>query len=121
MDNNKDNKSSSKRGVNKTTFRNNNDKEQSTNNILDNDLSELEIIDDNLLNNLVETKDTDNSIKLKEPDEVYLELYKDARQKAKEAKKNAIEAFLKAKKIKDTYSLEEIDDSDDDLEDLLNN
>ena len=52
---------------------------------------------------------------LKKPNEVYLDLYKEARKEAKEAKKNAISAFLKAKKIKDTYSLEEIDDSDDDL------
>ena len=96
-------------------------------NIETNDLSELEIIDDNILNSLVESKgknknkDNDKTITLKKPNEVYLDLYKEARKEAKEAKKNAISAFLKAKKIKDTYSLEEIDDSDDDLEELLNN
>ena len=95
-------------------------------NITTNDLSELEIIDDNILNSLVESKEKKNkesnkTITLKKPDEVYLELYKEAREKAKEAKKNAISAYLKAKQIKDTYSLEEIDDSDDDINDLLNN
>ena len=58
----------------------------------------------------------DNStIKLKTPKDVYLEIYKKARQKALDAKKEAIKAFLEAKKIKETYLLDEwgLDSSDE--------
>ena len=45
--------------------------------------------------------------------EVYYEIYKAARKKAKDAKSRAIIAFLEAKNIKKTYMLENLDDSDD--------
>ena len=122
IDNQVDNQVDNDYDINKNSHDDNNTNEL---NIETNDLSELEIIDDNILNSLVESKEkkknNDKTITLKKPNEVYLDLYKEARKEAKEAKKNAISAFLKAKKIKDTYSLEEIDDSDDDLEELLNN
>ena len=54
------------------------------------------------------------SITLKKPNQVYYEMYKEARKKAKLAKKDAILAFLEAKNIKDTYMLENLDDSDGD-------
>ena len=60
----------------------------------------------------------DDEIKLRDPNEVYMQIYMEARQKAKLAKKAAIEAYLNAKKIKNTYLLEEIDDSDE--EDISN-
>jgi len=53
-------------------------------------------------------------IKLKNPNEVYYKMYKEARQKAKEAKKNALIAYLEAKNIKQTFMLEDIDESSDD-------
>lgn len=53
------------------------------------------------------------TITLKKPNQVYYEIYKAARNKAKEAKKQAIIAFLEAKNIKKTYMLEDLDDSDD--------
>jgi hypothetical protein len=56
-------------------------------------------------------------ITLKKPNEVYYNLYKQARKKAKEAKKSAIIAYLEAKNIKKTYMLENLDDSDDDFDD----
>jgi hypothetical protein len=57
------------------------------------------------------------TITLKKPNQVYYEIYKAAREKAKKAKKDAIQAFLEAKNIKKTYMLDEIDDSDEsDLE-----
>ena len=59
-----------------------------------------------------------DEIKLRDPNEVYMQIYMEARQKAKLAKKAAIEAYLNAKKIKNTYLLEEIDDSDE--EDISN-
>ena len=54
-----------------------------------------------------------DEIKLRDPNDVYMQIYMEARQKAKLAKKAAIEAYLEAKKIKNTYLLEEIDDSDE--------
>jgi len=56
------------------------------------------------------------SITLKKPNQVYYEIYKKAREKAKEAKKVAILAFLEAKNIKNTYMLDDIDESDEDEE-----
>jgi hypothetical protein len=73
-----------------------------------NELSEVNI-DNNLENSL-------ESITLKKPNQVYFELYLEARKKAKLAKKNAILAYLEAKNIKKTYMLENINDSDSDLD-----
>ena len=56
------------------------------------------------------------SIKLKKPNQVYFELYVEARKKAKLAKKNAILAYLEAKNIKKTYMIENINDSDSDFD-----
>ena len=53
------------------------------------------------------------TIQLKKPNQVYYEIYKEARKRAKEAKKNAMIAFLEAKNIKKTYMLEDLDDSDE--------
>ena len=58
------------------------------------------------------------SITLKKPNQVYYEIYQKARDKAKEAKKNAIVAYLEMKNIKKTYMLDDIDDSDSEFEDL---
>ena len=55
-------------------------------------------------------------VKLKNPNEVYMEIYKDARRKAKEAKKHAVQSYLEAKRIKSLYLLDEIESSDDDME-----
>uniref|UniRef100_A0A6C0EQ83 Uncharacterized protein n=1 Tax=viral metagenome TaxID=1070528 RepID=A0A6C0EQ83_9ZZZZ len=56
------------------------------------------------------------SLKLKKPNQVYYELYKEARNKAKLAKKNAIISYLEAKNIKKTYMIENINDSDSDFD-----
>jgi hypothetical protein len=56
------------------------------------------------------------TIQLKKPNQVYYEIYKEARKRAKEAKKNAMIAFLEAKNIKKTYMLEDLDDSDESSE-----
>jgi hypothetical protein len=58
-----------------------------------------------------------DSINLKNPNEVYYEIYKVAREKAKQLRKVAMEAFLEAKEIKSKYMLSDFDDSSsDDLE-----
>jgi len=73
------------------------------------EIKELGIDDLNLENNL-------ETIQLKKPNEVYHELYKEARKKAKLAKKNAIIAYLEAKNIKKTYLIENLDDSDSEFD-----
>ena len=60
----------------------------------------------------------DEAITLKKPDEVYYEIYAEAKRRAKIAKQKAIEAFLEAKRIKNTYLLNEIDTSDSDNDSL---
>ena len=64
--------------------------------------------------NLNTNLDNLESITLKKPNQVYYEMYKQAREKAKEAKKNAILAYLEFKNIKKTYMLDNIDSEDDD-------
>ncbi|MAR49606.1 MAG: hypothetical protein CML42_00595 [Rhodobacteraceae bacterium] len=49
---------------------------------------------------------------LKKPEDVYLNIYKTAKKKAKEAKAIAIKAYLEAKRIKKIYLLDEIDSTD---------
>ena len=61
------------------------------------------------------------TIKLKKPNEVYLKIYKEARKKAKKARQEAIESFLEAKRIKNTYLVGEIDsdDSNSDVDEIF--
>lgn len=62
-----------------------------------------------------------NTIELKSHEQIYLEIYRTAKQKAKEIRKNAIAAFLEAKKIKSKYNLDTLDyESSDDDENFLN-
>ena len=68
---------------------------------------------DKLELNLETTLET---IKLKKPNQVYFELYKEARNKAKLAKKNALLAYLEAKNIKNAYMLEISNSSDSDID-----
>jgi len=57
-------------------------------------------------------KDDQKQLVLKNPDDVYYKMYKDAKEKAKAAKNIAIEAYLAAEEIKLTYDLNNIDSSD---------
>jgi len=62
------------------------------------------------------------AITLKKPNQVYMDIYKKAREKAKQAKKEAILAYLEVKNIKKTYMIDDIDDSDEEgLDDLDSN
>ena len=74
----------------------------------DDDLKEMDVFDLSLENL--------EKIQLKKPNQVYFEIYKEARSKAKKAKKNAILAYLEAKNIKKTYMLENLNDSDSDFD-----
>jgi hypothetical protein len=73
-------------------------------------VGELDIkeVDLKVDNNSLET------ISLKRPNQVYYDIYKEARKKAKEMKHRAVLAYLEAKNIKKTYMLEDIEDSDSD-------
>jgi len=59
---------------------------------------------------------TNDPITLKNPNEVYYQLYKEAREKAKLAKRTAIIAYLEAKNIKKTYMIESLDESESDID-----
>lgn len=61
----------------------------------------------------LEIKD-DESMKLKKPNDIYYEVYRAAKDKARAARKLAFDAYLEVKKIKKTYML---DDSDSDFSD----
>jgi hypothetical protein len=63
--------------------------------------------------NLEEMPETE-TITLKQRDDVYYEMYREARRKAKIAKDLALSAFLEAKQIKNKYMLDDISDSDED-------
>jgi hypothetical protein len=103
---------------NENEIENENENENEDNIILE--IEELDLKEDpNLLkefdlnSSLVNSLDT---FTLKKPNQVYYDIYKKARDKAKEAKKAALTAYLELKEIKKTYMIDNIDDSDSDLE-----
>jgi hypothetical protein len=78
----------------------------------------VEVVDDkNTISSIEEiditVDDNTETLNLKKPNDVYYDIYKAAREKAKHMRKVAIEAFLEAKDIKTKYMLDEIDDSDE--------
>ena len=56
-------------------------------------------------------------MQLKTRNDVYYKMYRDAKRNAKIARDLALSSYLEAKRIKNTYMLDELDDSDSDLED----
>ena len=60
----------------------------------------------------LEISENTPKMKLKHPKEVYLDIYNKALKNARIAKKNAIQAYLKANNIKKLYLLEDIESSD---------
>ena len=74
------------------------------------------------LNDLDTIAENTDPIELKTHETIYLEIYKKAKHKAKQIRKNAIEAFLEAKNIRTRYNLDTIldDSSSDDENELLN-
>ena len=70
-----------------------------------NDLVEFQIDLDNIA-------DSDN-INIKNKNDVYYEMYKEACRKAKIARDLALSSYLEAKRIKNTYMLDDISLSDD--------
>lgn len=88
---------------------------------LDPEEPEPELEDPNILKEVDLSATLENnleSITLKKPNQVYYEIYQKAREKAKEAKKSAIVAYLEMKNIKKTYMLDDIDESDSEFEEF---
>jgi len=66
----------------------------------------------------LEDLDDNDSIILKNPQEVYYNIYRQARKKARLLKHQALLAFLEAKNIKKTYKLEDLEEDDSVISDL---
>ena len=96
---------------------------QKKSNSVEKDLEEITIPatlekSDGIINeiNILQPAESSGIVTLKKPNEVYMEIYQEARKKAKQAKSTAIHAYLEAKRIKSLYLLNDIESSDDDLE-----
>ena len=103
---------------------NNTNTEKNSFKYLINSLETIECNNDGSIDliNLDTIAENTEPIELKTHEAIYLEIYKKAKQKAKEIRKNAIEAFLEAKNIKNKYNLNTImdDSSSDEENELLN-
>lgn len=77
---------------------------------------EIEELDLGKLLEVVEpAKEENENIQLKPKHDIYLKLYREAREKAREAKMIALRNYLEAKRIKNTYFLEDMSESDEDF------
>ncbi len=65
---------------------------------------------------VLEIPKNEGVMNLRDPNEIYLDIYKAAKEKARQAKLAAVKAYLEAKKIKQSYLIDELDTSDDDSE-----
>jgi hypothetical protein len=75
----------------------------------ENDMQEIELD--------LEELPKEETFQLKQRKEVYYEIYRQAVKKAKLAREMAVSAYLEAKQIKNTYMIEDLEDSDEsDLE-----
>ena len=104
-----------------------NDNIEKINDVIDDNSHSSEINENDLVDSILEKLEEptnelseynidihlDNSdvFELRKPDKVYYEMYQKIREKAKNAKQEAIAAYLEAKNIKKTYLLEELSDS----------
>ncbi len=68
---------------------------------------------------VVDNEDNLETITLKKPNDIYLDMYKEFRIKAREARKSALLAYLEAKKIKNVHMLDIDDSSDNEYEKQL--
>lgn len=77
-------------------------------------LENIEVDDKNNLDSLEEVTlniENDDSIKLNKREDLYYKLYKSAKEKAKIVRRQAINAYLEAKSIKDKYLLNDLETS----------
>jgi hypothetical protein len=71
------------------------------------------------LDSFIDLSSDEPPIRLKSRNDVYYKLYKETRQRAREAKREALANYLEANRIKTTYLLEDVSDSDSDLEESM--
>jgi hypothetical protein len=86
-----------------------------------NNLEKKQAIDDDCeleITNLDVITENSAPIEIKSHESIYLEIYKKAKQKAKEIRRNAVEAFLEAKNIKIKYNLTNIANDSSSDEDI---
>ena len=81
-------------------------------------LEKTELIEEVDLN--LEKIEQDEPLYLKKRNDVYYEMYREALRKAKLAKEMALANYLEAKRIKNTYMLDELNDDSDFEDDNLN-
>ena len=96
-----------------------NDDEQLSNNINNNPIIKL---DDNEIYEFdfdLDKISNSESVQIKRRNEIYYELYREAKRKAKIARDLAISSYLEAKHIKNTFLLEDSEDSDFDEEEFM--
>lgn len=68
----------------------------------------------------IELNEASEAMKLKKPNEVYYEIYRNAKLKAKQMRNAAVEAYMEAKQIKTKYMLDDIDETDEEELDIEN-
>jgi len=86
---------------------------------LENIKPDIQIDENELLEvdfHLEELKDTE-PISIKKRDNIYYEMYREAKKKAKVARDLALSTYMEAKRIKNTYLLEDLEDDDDEDDD----
>jgi hypothetical protein len=81
---------------------------ENNSNILESQITEFDFDLDKISEN--------DTIQIKRRNDIYYEMYKEAKRKAKIARDLALSSYLEAKRIKNTYLLNNIHDSDSDLE-----
>jgi hypothetical protein len=64
----------------------------------------------------IDTVPPEETVHLKQPNEVYYDIYRKARQKAKELRRLAMTAYLEANEIKTRFMLDDLDDESDEDE-----
>lgn len=74
----------------------------------------------NILNEVdIDSEALDTEVlQLNKPSEYYYELYKQVRETARQQKQSALENYMKAKNIKNTYMLDDISDTSDDIQNI---
>ena len=92
------------------------EEEKKIDNLEKNDVFEKTEEEKDILQEVNLTLNEKDSITLKKPNEIYLDIYRQAREKAKKAKQQAIKAYLEAKRIKELYMLEIVDSSEEDVD-----
>jgi hypothetical protein len=86
--------------------------------VIESPVTESLITESDILEVDLEDANLEDTIVLKDKTEVYYEMYRNARKKAKLAKSLALSSFMEARRIKNMYMLDDLEDSDDDDDEM---